>query len=84
MGVVRDRMAVDLRLRGLSPVTQKIYLRCATRFVAYHRRPPSALGESDVRAFLDHLVHEKRVSRSTPREPGLRGGRAVGLRTGVP
>ena len=67
MGAVRDRMAVDLRLRGLSPVTQKMYLRCATRFVAYHRRSPRALGESDVRAFLDHLVHEKRVSRSTHR-----------------
>jgi len=39
MGVLRDRMAVDLGLRGLSPVTQRIYLRCAERFAAYHRRP---------------------------------------------
>jgi site-specific recombinase XerD len=58
-------MAVDLRLRGLSPVTQRMYLGCAERFVAYHRRSPTALGEAEIRAFLDHLVREKRVSRST-------------------
>jgi integrase/recombinase XerD len=67
MGKLRDRMAVDLRLRGLSPVTQRMYLRCAERFVAHHRRSPTALGEEEVRAFLDHLVREKRVSRSTQR-----------------
>ena len=65
MGALRERMAVDLRLRGLSPVTQRLYLRCAERFVAYHRRSPRALGESEIRAFLDHLVQEKRVNRST-------------------
>ena len=65
MGVLRERMAVDLRLRGLSPVTQRMYLRCAERFVAYYQRSPKALGESEIRAFLDHLVQEKRVSRST-------------------
>ena len=65
MGALRERMAVDLRLRGLSPVTQRMYLRCAERFVAYYQRSPKALGESEIRAFLDHLVQEKRVSRST-------------------
>ena len=65
MGALRERMAVDLRLRGLSPVTQRMYLRCAERFVAYYQRSPRALGESEIRAFLDHLVQEKRVSRST-------------------
>ena len=34
MGVLRERMAVDLRLRGMSPVTQRMYLGCAERFVA--------------------------------------------------
>src|SRR5438874_1558311 len=65
MGALRERMAVDLRLRGLSPVTQRMYLRCAERFVAYYQRSPKALGESEIRAFLDYLVQEKRVSRST-------------------
>jgi site-specific recombinase XerD len=65
MGKVRDQMAVDLRLRGLSPVTQRMYLGCAARFVAYHHRSPTTLGPTDVRAFLDHLVRERRVSSST-------------------
>jgi integrase/recombinase XerD len=65
MGVVRDQMAIDLRLRGLSPVTQRMYLGCAARFVAYHRRAPTALGEPEIRAFLDHLVRVRRVSPST-------------------
>lgn len=65
MGEVRDRMAVDLRLRGMSPVTQRMYLGCAERFVAFHRRSPKELGEAEIRAFLDHLVREKRVARST-------------------
>src|SRR5438552_8744591 len=63
MGALRERMAVDLRLRGLSPVTQRMYLLCAERFVAYYQRAPKALGESEIRAFLDYLVQEKRVSR---------------------
>ena len=67
MGAVRDRMAVDLRLRGLSPVTQRMYLRCAERFVAHHRKSPMTVGEAEIRSFLDHLVREKRVSRSTQR-----------------
>ena len=65
MGELRDRMAVDLRLRGMSPVTQRMYLGCAERFVAFHGRSPKRLGEKEVRAFLDHLVREKRVARST-------------------
>jgi len=44
-----------------------MYLRCAERFVAYHRRSPRELGELEVRAFLDYHVQEKRVSRSTHR-----------------
>ncbi len=67
MGVLRDRMTVDLRLRGLSPVTQRRYLGCVERFVAYHRRSPTALGEAEIRSFLDHLVRERRISRSTQR-----------------
>jgi site-specific recombinase XerD len=65
---LRDRMAVDLRLRGLSPVTQRMYLGCVERFVAYYdRRSPQALGEAEIRSFLDHLVVKRRLSRSTQR-----------------
>jgi len=65
---LRDRMAVDLRLRGMSPITQRMYLGCVERFVVYHhRRSPQALGEAEIRSFLDHLVVERQLSRSTQR-----------------
>jgi Phage integrase, N-terminal SAM-like domain/Phage integrase family len=64
MGMLRERMAVDLRLRGFSPVTQRMYLGCAQRFAADHHQPPTALGEAEVRTFLDHLVRERRISRA--------------------
>src|SRR5207247_1459817 len=34
-------------------------------FAAYPHRSPTALGEAVVRAFLDHLVAERHVSRAT-------------------
>jgi integrase/recombinase XerD len=55
MGQLRDKMKDDLRLRGYSLKTCKEYVRCATKYVAFHRRPPSEMGESEVRAFLLHL-----------------------------
>src|SRR5438094_9648559 len=63
MGALRERMAVDLRLRGLSPVTQRLYLRCAERFVAYHRRSPTALKRRSAR--FSTTSSAQRVSRST-------------------
>jgi len=38
MGVLHDRMATDLRLRGMSPITQRMYLS-ACRYL------PSAQGD---------------------------------------
>ena len=55
MGTLRNRMESDLLLRNLSPKTRANYLRCARRFAAFHRRPPEAMGETEVRAFLRHL-----------------------------
>jgi len=65
MGELRDRMEADLRLRRRSERTCVAYLRCVRAFAAYHRRSPAELGEPEVRAFLTHLVEERRVSPST-------------------
>jgi len=34
MGELRDRMETDLRLRGMSASTQRMYLRCVRDFAA--------------------------------------------------
>src|SRR5437870_1683033 len=81
MGVVRDRMAVDLRLRGLSPVTQRLYLRCAERFVAYHRGPSFPLpGHPGLpRGGAAHPVPPP-GDRAIAGDPEPRGGRAAVVR----
>ena len=55
MGIYRDRMEADLKLRDYRPSTRESYLRCAKNFVAHFRIPPHRLGEKEIRAFLLHL-----------------------------
>lgn len=61
MGQLRDRMDEDLKLRGYRPKTRVEYLRWGRLFAAYHRRSPQEMGEPEVRAFLMHLLEEKKV-----------------------
>jgi integrase/recombinase XerD len=65
MGLLRDRMAEDMKLRGFSPITQDSYLRFAQRFVDHYRRSPLVLGEREVRGFLLHLANDKHAASST-------------------
>ena len=66
MGMLRERMAEDLKLRGLAPITVASYLRYAQRFAEHYApRSPLRLGEREVREFLLHMVEEKGVSPST-------------------
>jgi len=65
MGEIRDRMVADLTLRGAAQKTCEAYLRCAHAFVAFHRRSPIELGTEHVRAWLLHLLQEKRRSPRT-------------------
>ena len=66
MGMLRDRMAEDLRLRGLAPFSQTLYLRCAQRFADFYPgRSPLKLGEREVRDFLLHLVKNEGIAPST-------------------
>jgi integrase/recombinase XerD len=65
MGMLRERMAEDLKLRGVAPVTAAAYLRSAQRFVDHYGRSPLKLGEDEVRSFLLHRLKEDGVSTST-------------------
>lgn len=62
MGETYDRMETELVLRRCSPKTRKEYLRHARAFVAHFMRPPSELGEAEVRAYLRHFVEERQLS----------------------
>lgn len=64
MGLLKEKMEVDLKLRGLRPATQAEYLRVATRFAQYFMRSPAEMGIAEVRTFLLQFV-EKGRSTST-------------------
>lgn len=65
MGTLRNKMLTDLRLRGLSLATQKDYTQRVRNLSEYFRRSPAALGATEVRAFVQYLVEERKVSPAT-------------------
>ena len=62
MGALRDRMEQDLILRGLTENTQRAYLRAVRALAQYYRRPPDHLTDAEVRAYLLHLIRERKLA----------------------
>ena len=65
MGTIREKMTADLDLRGFAATTKKEYLQRAQNFVAYYDRPPTELGEREIREFLLYLVNERETGSAT-------------------
>src|SRR4051812_19447882 len=62
---LRDKMAEDLTLRGMSGNTIATYVRCARRFAEHFGRSPCPMGATEIRAFLLHLARERGRSAAT-------------------
>lgn len=62
MGLLKEKMEADMKIRGLRPATQAEYLRVATRFAAYFMRSPAEMGLAEVR---EYLLHHIQAGRST-------------------
>ena len=45
MSTLRERMVADLQLRGITPKTQKKYLREVSNLATYYNKSPQDLGE---------------------------------------
>jgi len=58
---LRDMMREDLALRGMSANTIDAYVGCARRFAEHFGRSPCAMGGAEIRAFLLHLVDERKL-----------------------
>jgi integrase len=67
MGLLRDKMEGDLKLKGFWANTQRCYLRCAAHFAEHHGRSPAVMGEREIKQFLLHFVNEKEASPATHR-----------------
>jgi integrase/recombinase XerD len=55
MNPLRRRMVEDMKIRNLSPVTQRCYVHAVAKFARYFNRPPDQLGLAEVRAYQIHL-----------------------------
>ena len=65
MTPLRQRMIEDIQLRGLSPKTQRAYVRAVRQLAEYYHRSPDQIGEEELRAYFLYLKNEKHLSRSS-------------------
>ena len=64
MGAIRERMIEELELRGMSEKTKRGYVLCCQVFVAHFMKSPEQLHADDIKAFLLHLMRERKLSPS--------------------
>jgi hypothetical protein len=61
-----DRVREALRVRHMSPRTEKAYLHWIRRYILFHRkRHPAEMGEREINAFLTDLAVRQNVSASS-------------------
>ena len=62
MGALRERMIEEMKLRNFSAATQRTYLYVVRRLTKYHNKAPDQLSKEEIRAFLVHLLVERKLS----------------------
>jgi len=67
MTALRDRMMADMKLHGLAPGTQRVYLKAVHRLAAYYMLAPDQLSEQQLRDYFTYLVEEKHLASATMR-----------------
>jgi integrase/recombinase XerD len=65
MGALRDRMVQEMQLRGFRERTQESYLHVITELARHYWRSPAELSVEEVRAFVQHLIVDRKLSEST-------------------
>jgi integrase/recombinase XerD len=53
---LRRRMIEDMKVRNLSPVTQRCYVHAVAKFARHFNRSPDRLGLAEVREYQVHLT----------------------------
>jgi len=67
MSTLREQMSADLQLKGLTPKTQKIYLREVSNYAKYFGKSPEQLGEKELKEYLLYLLNERKLAKGTYR-----------------
>ena len=65
MTSLRQRLTEDLKIRNLSPDTQRSYLGQVSRFARYFSKSPEALGPEEIRSYQLYLTNEKKLAPSS-------------------
>jgi integrase/recombinase XerD len=62
---LRDHMMREMQLHRLAPSTQTLYAKAITDLAKYYWRSPDQLQPDDIRAYLHHLLQERKLAWST-------------------
>ena len=65
MTQLREKMREDLRLNGLSNLTQNLYIRAVRQLAEHYRKPPDQTTEEELRQYFLFLKNEKHYAPST-------------------
>ena len=68
MGQLRDRMEADLKIRGYSSSTRKIYLLYVRQYARHFMRSPAGMGLDEVREFLLDMIDRRCLSLSSVKQ----------------
>jgi integrase/recombinase XerD len=59
------KLGTELNIRGFSTETVKAYTRHNANFFGYISKPPNQVTEDDLKAYLAHLISDKKLNASS-------------------
>ena len=59
MGYLKDHMVEEMKLRGYSSTTIKMYTICLRKLAGYYMKSPLTISQSEIRGFFIHLVNRQ-------------------------
>ena len=65
MSELREKMKMDMELRGYSPKTIKNYINHVSSFAKFYNKSPELLEENEIRDYLHYCIMEKKLSEGT-------------------
>jgi site-specific recombinase XerD len=65
MSELRNKMKMDMELKGYSPKTIKNYIYNVSNFAKFYNKSPELLEEKEIRNYLHYCIMEKKLSEGT-------------------
>jgi integrase/recombinase XerD len=65
MSELRQRMKMDMELKGYSPNTIKSYIGHVSNFAKFYNKSPELLREKEIREYLHYCIMERKLSEGT-------------------